>query len=70
MIGFYDRFRGRVLAREKKTRYNERAEKTMVAMVKRLSQRVVVPLSRVRFPLATPTKSDLAKGRILFVSFQ
>src|SRR5688572_20283501 len=34
----------------------------MVAMVKRLSQRVVVPLSRVRFPLATPPTSDPRKG--------
>lgn len=36
-------------------------------MVKRLSQRVVVPLSRVRFPLATPPTSDLARGRILVI---
>ena len=38
----------------------------MVAMVKRLSQRVVVPLSRVRFPLATPTKFEPEMARFLF----
>lgn len=37
----------------------------MVAMVKWLSQRVVVPFSWVRIPLATPQKSDLEMGRIL-----
>ena len=61
--GFYPRDVGSTptggttpLERVKKIRYCASAtpKNDMVAMVQRLAQRVVVPLMRVRFPLATP----------------